>query len=412
MSAAVAGERWLNRIGAAALDTRAGEWAFRRAVEALYRPWARQPVLSSVRLLSHAMVRGGSRHGASPRIDRERILFADALLHTIDRLTREQALSRDFLQHSTLLWARVLLGSGRGARERFKKEHGADPPWILVVAPTARCNLHCRGCYAASSPSGPSMPFSELDSLIEEAKRLWGIKVLVFSGGEPFLYSDGSKGVLDAVEKHPDLLSVIFTNGSLIDRRVARRLVSLNTATVAISVEGLKESTDARRGPGSFDRTMRAINSLGDAGALTGLSMTATRDNCRELYSDELLDFFFVQNPVSYGFVFQYMPEGRDPDPALMPTPGQRLWMWERSWDVVERRRVPLFDFWNHGTLIGGCLAAGREHGYLYVDWDGNVMPCVFAPYSACNVGDVYGSGGTLDDAWASPFLTEFRSWQ
>jgi len=128
--------------------------------------------------------------------------------------------------------------------------------------------------------------------------------------------------------------------------------------------------------------------------------MTATRNNCEEIFSDELIDFFFDEKSVFYGFVFQYMPEGREPDPALMPTPEQRLWMWKRSWEVIEERKIPLFDFWNHGTMIGGCVAAGRERGYLYVDWDGNVMPCVFAPYSTCNIHEIHSRGGTLNDAW------------
>jgi hypothetical protein len=181
---------------------------------------------------------------------------------------------------------------------------------------------------------------------------------------------------------------------------------------VALSVEGLEESTDARRGAGSFAKVLRAMDELRDAGALVGISITATRHNCEELLSDELLDFFFVKNSVVYGFLFQYMPEGRDPDPSLMLTPDQRLWMWKRSWEVIEERQIPLFDFWNHGTIVGGCVAAGRERGYLYVDWDGNVLPCVFAPYAACNIQEVHAVGGTLDDAWASPLLAGIRDWQ
>lgn len=57
-------------------------------------------------------------------------------------------------------------------------------------------------------------------------------------------------------------------------------------------------------------------------------------------------------------------------------------------------------------------LASGRERGYLYVDWDGNVMPCVFAPYVACNIHEVHAAGGTLDDAWGSPLLAGMRDWQ
>jgi MoaA/NifB/PqqE/SkfB family radical SAM enzyme len=394
------------------LDSKTGEKIFRRSVGLLYRDAIRRPLLKAVWYITDVFVRAGRHHGKAPRIDRERVLFAQSVLTAVDRIAERRTISRDFMEHASLLWARALVNDEQDpARVRFTEEHGVGPPWVLVIAPTGACNLRCPGCYSGQSTGG-GMPFHELDRIVTEAKKLWGIKVVVFTGGEPFLYRSESKGILDIAERHDDLLCLIFSNGSLIDRDIARRLVTIGTPTVALSVEGLREPTDARRGPGAFDRTLRAMSDLREAGALVGISMTATRDNYRDVFADELLDFFFVENSVVYGFVFQYMPEGSDPDPSLMPTPEQRLWMWKRSWEVLEKRRIPLFDFWNHGTLIGGCIAAGRERGYMYVDWDGNVLPCVFAPYSDRNIHEIHAAGGTLNDAWASPFQSEIRAWQ
>ena len=355
-------------------------------------------------------------HGCSagdPRSEWEREVFSRAVFDTIDRQIAERKLDRDFVRRAVPLWVRALAGRGaRHASDEFKMETGADPPRVLAIAPTGACNLTCEGCYAGSEPGLASLSFGELERLIADAVRSWGIRVVVFTGGEPFLYRSESKGILDVIERNPGLLFLVFTNGTLIDRAVAGRLASLGNVTVALSVEGLRESTDARRGPGTFDKVVGALVALEEAGAWHGISMTATRHNCEELYSDELLDFFFDKHSPFYAFVFQYMPEGRDPDPSLMPTPEQRIWMWERSWEVIEKRRTVLFDFWNHVSLVGGCLAAGRERGYLFVDWDGNVLPCVFAPYSACNVRDIYSRGGSLADVWAAPLLSEIRGWQ
>ena len=395
------------------LDTDTGERIFRFMVGLLFHDRIRHAVIAVVGCLTGMFVRSGRRHGTAARIDRERELFALAVLDTVDRIAGQRAISPEFMQHASLLWTKALIGVAHDdALDRFKRENGVEPPWVLVVAPTGACNLGCPGCYSASAANPRMMPFAELDRLVTEAKEQWGIKVLVITGGEPFLYRSESKGILDLAERHQDLLCLIFTNGTLIDREAARRLASIGTPTTALSVEGLKGSTDARRGPGSFEKITRAMDILREEGALFGISMTATRDNCEELLSDEHLSFFFGQKSAFYGFIFQYMPEGRDPDPTLMPTPEQRLWMWKRSWEVVEERRIPLFDFWNHGTMIGGCVAAGRERGYVYVDWDSNVLPCVFAPYSDCNIQEIHAAGGTLNDAWSSPFLTEIRSWQ
>ncbi len=395
------------------LDTRTGERLFRRAVGLLYLDYVRRPLVAAVGWIAEAFVRSGRHHGKSPRIDRERMLFAQSVLNAVDRVAERRTISRDFMEHASLLWARALVNSEQdAARTRFREEHGVGPPWVLVIAPTGACNLGCQGCYSGQSTGGHVMPFDELDRIVTEAKELWGIRVVVLTGGEPFLYRSEGKGILDLAEKHRDLLCLIFSNGTLIDRDIARRLGTMGTPTVALSIEGMREQTDARRGPGAFDSTLRAMSLLREEGALVGISMTATRENYREVFSDELLDFFFVENSVVYGFVFQYMPEGSDPDPSLMPTPEQRLWMWNRSWEVIEKRRIPLFDFWNHGTLVGGCIAGGRERGYLYIDWDGNVLPCVFAPYSDTNIHEIHAAGGTLNDAWASPFLSEIRAWQ
>jgi len=395
------------------IDTGFGEKAVKGGTRLLYNDTIRRPVLDAAWWMTELFLRVGRRHGASDRIDKELEYFARSIIEAVDRIAGRGAISKDFMGHATLLWLRALAGARQDeARANFRDRYGVEPPWVLVIAPTGACNLGCPGCYSGASKGGSSMPYYELDRIIDEARRLWGIKVVVFTGGEPFLYRSESRGILDVIESHPDVLSLIFTNGTLIDRVAARRLATIGTPTVALSVEGLKESTDARRGPGAFDKIMRTLDELSDAGALCGISMTATKDNCEEIFSDELLDLFFDEKSAFYGFVFQYMPEGRDPDPSLMVTPEQRLWMWKRSWEVIEKRKIPLFDFWNHGTMIGGCVAAGRERGYLYIDWDGNVQPCVFAPYTSCNIHEIHSKGGTLNDAWETPLLAGVRRWQ
>jgi hypothetical protein len=88
--------------------------------------------------------------------------------------------------------------------------------------------------------------------------------------------------------------------------------------------------------------------------------------------------------------------------------------MWGRSWELIKNKKLFLADFWNHGTLVDGCLAAGRSNGggYLYINWDGKVMPCVFVPYSPVNMNDFYKQGKTLVEAWEESFFERIREWQ
>jgi MoaA/NifB/PqqE/SkfB family radical SAM enzyme len=204
----------------------------------------------------------------------------------------------------------------------------------------------------------------------------------------------------------------MFTNGTLVDERTAERLAVLGNLTPALSVEGGADRTDARRGLGTFGRIVTAMALLRNVGVPFGVSVTATRDNCEEVLSDDFLDFFFDEQGAFYGFIFQYLPIGREPALDDMPTAEQRVRMWCRTWEAIEQRRIFLFDFWNHGPLVGGCMAAGRERGYLYIDWDGRVMPCVFAPYSVGDIREVFAHGGGLNDLWEEPFLEALRRWQ
>jgi len=46
------------------------------------------------------------------------------------------------------------------------------------------------------------------------------------------------------------------------------------------------------------------------------------------------------------------------------------------------------------------------------VNWNGDVTPCVFVPYSPVNVNEIYDRGGTINDIWDQPFFAEIRNWQ
>ena len=381
----------------------------------LWQDALRRPMLRAAeRTLRARLQRPDAAFAGSRRIARERMLLALAILDTVGRLVERRALSPQVMRASLRLWARAALRrpADQPAGQRFRAQFGCDPPWFITVSPGHACNLHCSGCYADSSDASARLPWPVLNRIISEARNLWGAPLVVLSGGEPLAYRDDGHDALDAVEAHPDCMFLMFTNGTLVDRAVAARLGRLGNLTAAISVEGLRARTDERRGAGCFDRVLEAMAHLREAGVPFGISATATRHNCTEVLSDEFLDFFFGEQGAFYGFLFHYMPIGRSPDLELAPTPQQRLEFWRRSWEVVEGRRIFLFDFWNSGPLAQGCLSAGRERGYIYIDWNGKVMPCVFAPYSVANIGEVYAQGGTLNDVWQAPFFQAIREWQ
>jgi len=402
-------------IGGKLLESQTGGVLFRAGMRVLYSDALREPVLRLVdRQLQNNVDRNDALPVAQRQIARKRKLMGLALFHAIEKALKQKTVSPQVANTLMNVFAPMVLQptNRTSAYRSFEREHGSAPPWFITVSPGHACNLQCTGCYADSGPTPAKLPWPVFDRLITEAKELWGNRFFVISGGEPLAYRSDGKDLLDVVEKHPDCMFLMYTNGTLIDKQVAARLGRLGNLTPAISVEGMRERTDERRGAGVFDRILQSMANLREAGVPFGLSVTATRFNSEEILSDAFVDFFFGEQGAIYGFLFHYMPIGRSFTLDLMPTPAQRIDLLRRSWEVIEKQRVFLIDFWNHGPLVQGCISAGRGGGYIYIDWNGKVMPCVFAPYSVANLQDVYAQGGTLNDIWKAPFFAAIRQWQ
>ena len=299
-------------------------------------------------------------------------------------------------------------------RESFEKKYGVKPSSFIVISPTQVCNLKCKGCYASSSPeTGITMSFDVLDRILKENHDILGSRFVVVSGGEPMMYKSQGKTLLDIFEKYNDTFFLFYTNGTLITKEVAERLVKAGNAYPQISVEGFEEETDWRRGKGVFQRILKTMGYLREAGVPFSLSVTGTRRNINTLLSDEFYDFWFEKQGASYMWQFQLMPIGRGKGVFdLMPIPEERVKLY-RKWEDLIKRGYPIADFWNSGVLSDGCIAYGRNGGgYFYIDWNGNVMPCVFIPYYVDNVYDLYKQGKTLANVLLSDFFKKGREWQ
>ncbi len=348
------------------------------------------------------------------RIIEDRLDMTLAIFKTLERALAGNRLSKAAIRGVIRNLARdiILMKGEPGARARFIEAYGRRPPEVLLISPTKLCNLACKGCYADSTAVNEKLAWPVLDRLVHEVRTLWGSRFVVFSGGEPLAYRDEGRGIMDLVEKYPDVFFMMYTNATLIDDATARRMAEAGNIMPAVSIEGLREKTDARRGDGVFDRITAAMERLRREKVLFGLSITASRDNVEEVLSDRVIDYYFKERGAHFAWIFQYMPIGRAITLDSLPTPDQRLWMWKRSWELIRDRRLYVSDFWNGGTAALGCIGAGRSGGYMAVCWNGDVVPCVFMPYSPANINTAYAEGKTLCDVWNHPFLRKIRSWQ
>ena len=284
-------------------------------------------------------------------------------------------------------------------REKYMEEENVKIPFIMLISPSMRCNIHCTGCYAASFSKKDDMSPEEVDRLIGEARDL-GIHWIVVLGGEPFF----NKYMLDLYEKYNDVMFTPFTNGTLIDEETADRLAKAGNVIPMLSVEGSEEATDGRRGKGVYQKVMHAMDLLNERGVLFGVSTAATSQNIESVTSDEFTDLM-ISKGSKMCWYFIFMPVGdAKPDFSLMLSPEQRLYLGKRVREIRKTKPYFTLDFFNDAPYVGGCIA-GKY--YFHINSKGNVEPCIFSHFSTQNA-----IGKPLIDVLRDPFFRIMREKQ
>lgn len=282
-------------------------------------------------------------------------------------------------------------------QEANRAKYGCNIPWAILMDPTAACNLKCVGCWAAEYGHHASMSFEMLDSIVEQGKEL-GVYFYLFSGGEPLVRK---KDIIALCEKHDDCMFTAFTNGTLIDEAFADEMLRVKNFAPAISIEGFQEATDSRRGEGTFQAVIRAMEILKRKKLVFGASLCYTRNNTEVIGSEEFIDYL-IDLGAKFAWFFTYMPVGEDAVPDLMVTAEQREFMYHQIRKFRSTKPLFTLDFWNDGEFVQGCIAGGRR--YLHINAQGDIEPCAFIHYSDSNIHE-----RTLLEALKSPLFMQYH---
>lgn len=277
-----------------------------------------------------------------------------------------------------------------------QEKYACNIPWAILMDPTSACNLKCTGCWAAEYGSQSSMSYETLDSIIKQGKDL-GVYFFIYSGGEPLVRK---KDIIHLCEKHSDCQFLAFTNGTLIDEEFSDEMLRVKNFVPAISIEGFEEATDSRRGEGTYQAVIRAMEILKKKKLVFGASLCYTRYNTEVIGSEEFFDFL-IDKGVKFAWFFTYMPVGADAVPDLMVTAEQREFMYRQVRHFRETKPLFTMDFWNDGEYAGGCIAGGRR--YLHINAAGDIEPCAFTHYADSNI-----YKKTLLEALQSPLFMQY----
>ena len=289
------------------------------------------------------------------------------------------------------------------------------PPFLISSISTT-CNLACKGCYARKNginlPPAPSegggadvpeasfgggLDGGQWRQIFEEAAEM-GINFSLLAGGEPLMRKD----LLEEIAEVKDMIFPVFTNGTLIGPAYLKFFDEHLNLVPIISLEGLEQETDQRRGRGVYRRAKESMAMLAQQKLFFGASITVTTENFAFVTSREFLDQL-RDFGCKIVFYIEYVPleEGTE---HLAFGEADTL----RMEQTLEQRREDYADiiflsFPGDEKALGGCLASGR--GFFHIGPDGRAEPCPFSPYSDSNVAKM-----GLRQALQSPLFQKIRA--
>ena len=317
----------------------------------------------------------------------------------VERLIREN--DKDMLV--SFLTNAAYEGGFRGFKtsEEMAAKYDCNIPWIILLDPTSACNLHCIGCWAAEYGYKQNLSNEVMDKIVAQGREL-GVHAYLFTGGEPLVRK---KDIIALCEKYPDCAFHAFTNATLIDDEFCQDLLRVKNFIVSVSLEGDEKATDSRRGEGTYQKVIKAMDLMHSYHIPYGLSICYTANNYKSVTSDEFLDMIIDKGAV-FAWYFHYMPVGMNASTDLLLSPKQRVYVKDRIREIrgIEGgKEIFAIDFQNDGEFVQGCVAGGKR--YCHINAAGDVEPCVFIHYSSANINEM-----SLLDCLRQPLFKEYHA--
>ena len=241
--------------------------------------------------------------------------------------------------------------------ERRQAEGKPFFPAFVMISVTETCNLACTGCWV-SAGGRKQLSVEQINGIIEQCKSQ-GSYFFGLLGGEPLMY----KGLWEVIESHPDCYFQIFTNATMLTPEVARRMRRLGNVTPLISIEGLREESDARRGRDNvYDRTLAGLRACRREKLIFGVAASIGRSNYDELLTRKHIEDM-AREGAAYLWYYIYRPVGKHPVTENALSRGQIRAM--REFLVEQRMDAPLFiidTYWDDKGQAMCPAATGMSH--------------------------------------------------
>jgi MoaA/NifB/PqqE/SkfB family radical SAM enzyme len=269
-------------------------------------------------------------------------------------------------------------------KKRLKRKELYPP--FMFIALTNTCNLRCHGCWVEKEGTAHFLSDAEMDALIASGKKQSAYYYTLL-GGEPFMH----KGIWDIFRRHRDCYFQAITNGMLFTEANVRRLKEVGNVTPLVSLDGMAEQNDLRRGEGVFASADQGLDRLKQAGIIFGIACTITGKNLEEVLSDEYLRYF-IRKGAMYIWYYVYRPVGEEPHPEYCLTKEQLIEARKRL--IRLRRRHPIIIIDSYWTADGEAFCPAAMGMGFHVGPQGSIEICPPLSFAVDmvrdNGGDVY----------------------
>ena len=262
-----------------------------------------------------------------------------------------------------------------------RRKRGSAFPAFQFISVTNQCNLTCQGCWVNQHNGIQQMEFAMIDKIINDSNKngSWFFGIL---GGEPLLY----RNLTNLFSIHPKSYFQLFTNGLLLDDKMAEELRRCANVTPLISFEGDEPVADIRRGGSSvYRRTLRSIAISVAHGLITGVAISVCKSNIEMALSASFVEMLHRMGVV-YLWYYIYRPAGENPCYELALSSGEieRL----RRFIVEGRSKFSMVIIDAYWDAEGNPFCPAAEGMSHHINPLGHIEPCPVIQYSCGMVGD------------------------
>ncbi|WP_320018751.1 radical SAM protein [Labilibaculum manganireducens] len=272
---------------------------------------------------------------------------------------------------------------GMKAVSKHKKrlKNGELYPAFMMISITDNCNLNCQGCWVTINNQSKGMDMETLNNIIVSSKKK-GSYFFGLLGGEPLMYPH----LMEVIEQHPDCYFQMFTNGTLLTDEVAQKLRKLGNVSPLISVEGLQDVSDIRRGANNvYGRTMHGIEASTKNKLFTGVATSVCKSNFKDLVNEEFVNSC-IKKGIHYLWFYIYRPVGERPNTDLALSEEEILEL--RQFMVDIRVKAPLMIIDTYWDEKGQAICPGALGLSHHINPYGDIEFCPPIQFAGETVGD------------------------